>query len=60
VHAKDALQSAFTIAQNRKADSIGSDHVLVSLLTEEQGAGVLAGLGVTIEATDAHLDAVAG
>src|ERR1700712_2010368 len=58
-HAKDALQGAFTIAQNRKADSIGSDHVLVSLLTVERGAGVLPGLGVTIEATEAHLDAAA-
>ena len=58
-HAKDALQGAFTVAQNRGADTIGSDHVLFSLLTVEQGAGVLAGLGVTIEATEALLDALA-
>lgn len=54
-HAQDALQRTFAEAQRRGADSIGSEHVLLSVLAVDQGTGVLAGLGVTPEAVEAHL-----
>ena len=56
-HAKDALQHSFDVAQRRGADSVGSEDVLVALLTVEQGAGVLAGVGVTLAASKAQLNA---
>ena len=55
-HAKAALEGTFAEAQRRDADSIGSEHILLSLLTVESGTGVLAGLGVTSEAVEAFLN----
>lgn len=54
-HAKTALEGAFAQAQRRGEDSIGSEHLLLSLLAAEAGTGVLAGLGVTSEAVEAFL-----
>lgn len=59
-HAKAALEGTFAEAQRRDADSIGSEHVLLSVLATEAGTGVLAGLGVTSEGVEAFLTADAG
>jgi hypothetical protein len=59
-HAKAALAGTFTEAQRRDADSVGSEHILLSLLVVDAGTGVLAGLGVTSEAVDTFLIADAG
>lgn len=50
---EDALQRTFVEAQRRGADSIGSEHVLLAI---DQGTGVLAGFGVTLENIEAQLD----
>jgi hypothetical protein len=57
-HAKDALQRTFAEAQHLAAGTIGSEHVLLAVLAVDHGTGVLAGLGVTPEAIEAHLSAV--
>ena len=54
-HAQDALQRTFAEAQRLGADRIGGEHVLLAVLAVDQGTGVLAGLGVTAEAVEAHL-----
>lgn len=54
-HAKTALEGAFAQAQQRGADSIGSEHVLLSVLEVDAGTGVLAGLGVTADAVEIFL-----
>jgi Clp amino terminal domain, pathogenicity island component len=54
-HAKAVLEGAFAQAQRLDAESIGSEHVLLSILAAEAGTGVLAGLGVTSEAVEAFL-----
>jgi len=56
-HAKDALQRTFAQTQHFEADTIGSEHVLLAVLAVDHGTGVLAGLGVTPEAVEAHLGA---
>jgi hypothetical protein len=56
-HAQDALQRSFAEAQRLAADTIGSEHVLLGVLAADRGTGVLAGLGVTREAIEAHLSA---
>ncbi len=56
-HAKSALQRTFAEAQHLEAETVGSEHILLAVLAVEQGTGVLAGLGVTLEATEAHLTA---
>lgn len=56
-HAKDALQRTFAQAQHFESDTIGSEHVLLAVLAVDHGTGVLAGLGVTPEAVEAHLGA---
>jgi len=56
-HAKDALQRTFAQAQHFEVDTIGSEHVLLAVLAVDHGTGVLAGLGVTPEAVEAHLGA---
>ncbi len=56
-HVQDALQGSVAEAQRLAADSIGSEHVLLAVLTVENGTGVLAGLGVTPEATEALVGA---
>jgi hypothetical protein len=53
-HAQDALQRAFDEAERLGADSIGSEHVLLAVLAVDRGTGVLASLGVTPEAVEAH------
>lgn len=52
-HAQDALQRTFAEAQQRDADTVGSEHVLLAVLAVDDGTGVLAGLGVTSEAIGA-------
>jgi hypothetical protein len=54
-HARAALEGTFAEAQRRHADSIGSEHILLSVLAADAGTGVLAGLGITTEAVDAFL-----
>jgi hypothetical protein len=57
LHAKEALTHSFVEAQKRGSDNVGSEHVLLAILAVDRGTGVLAGLGVTPEATAAQLDA---
>jgi hypothetical protein len=54
-HARAALEGTFVLAQQRGADSIGSEHVLLSVLAVDAGTGVLAGLGVSAEGVEAYL-----
>jgi len=54
-HARAALEGTFTVAQQREADSIGSEHVLLSLLAVDAGTGVLAGLGVGPDGVESFL-----
>ena len=54
-HAQTVLEGTFAAAQRRDAYSIGSEHILLSLLAADAGTGVLAGLGVTAEAVEAFL-----
>jgi hypothetical protein len=54
-HARAALERTFAEAQRLGADAIGSEHILLAILTVEDGTGVLAGLGVTTAAVDAYL-----
>jgi len=54
-HAKEALQHSSAEAQKNGEESIGSEHELLAILAVEQGTGVLAGLGVTPEVSEAQL-----
>ena len=45
-HARAALEGSFAEAQRLGADAVGSEHLLLAVLTVEDGTGVLAGLGV--------------
>lgn len=54
-HARAALEGSFAQAQRRGADSIGSEHILLSILAVDAGTGVLAGLGVTEAAVKTFL-----
>ena len=56
-HAKTALQGSFAQAQRHGADSVGSEHVLLSILAVDAGTGVLAGLGITPETVEVFLEA---
>lgn len=56
-HAKTALEGSFEQARRRHADSVGSEHLLLSILAADAGTGVLVGLGVTPEAVAVFLDA---
>ena len=56
-HARDALQRSFAGAQRLGADTVSSEHVLFGVLAVDHGTGVLAGLGVTTKAIEAHLRA---
>ncbi len=56
-HAKNVLQRTFAAAQHLEAGTIGSEHVLLAVLAVDHGTGILAGLGVTPEAIEAHLSA---
>ncbi len=55
-HVKDALQRSFAQAQRLDADTVGSEHVLLAVLAIDQGTGILAGLGVTSEMVEEHLN----
>jgi hypothetical protein len=55
-HAKGALQHAFAEAERLEAEMVGSEHVLLAVLAVDRGTGVLAGLGVTPRAIEAHLN----
>jgi ATP-dependent Clp protease ATP-binding subunit ClpA len=54
-HARAALERTFAEAQRLGSDAIGSGHILLAVLAVENGTGVLAGLGVTPGAVEAHL-----
>ena len=56
-HSKEALEQSFAQAQRSNADHVGSEHVLLAVLSVDQGTGVLAGLGVTPEGIEATLTA---
>ncbi len=53
--AKKALELTFREALRLGHDSIGTGHILLALLEEEDGNGLLAGLGVTKPATEPHV-----
>ena len=55
-HAKTVLEDTFRQAQQRTADSIASEHILLAMLQADAGTGVLAGLGVTAEEVESFLD----
>jgi hypothetical protein len=44
-HAKRALERAFVEAEQRGAERVGTEHVLLAVAAVEDGTGVLAGLG---------------
>jgi len=54
----EVLQRTFAKTQDLAVDTIGSEHVLLAVLAVDHGTGVLAGLGVTPEATEAQLRAI--
>jgi ClpA/ClpB-like protein len=54
-HTKAALQQSFVEAAERGADDVGTEHLLLAVLTVEDATGVLAGLGLTREAVEAFL-----
>lgn len=54
-HVRDALERTFSEAERLGADEIGSEHILLAVLTVEDGTGVLAGLGVTRAGVAGHL-----
>jgi predicted TIM-barrel enzyme len=53
--ARSALERTFAEASALAADRIGAEHMLLAVLTVEDGTGVLAGSGVTHGAVTAHL-----
>jgi ATP-dependent Clp protease ATP-binding subunit ClpA len=54
-HARAALERTFAEAQRLGSETIGSGHILLAVLAVEDGTGVLAGLGITPAAVEAHL-----
>ena len=52
---RKALELTFREALRLQHDIVGTGHVLLALLEEEPGGGLLAGLGVTKNATDAYV-----
>lgn len=57
--AKKALELTFREALRLGHDSIGTGHILLALLENEDGAGLLSGLGVTKAGTEPHVVAAA-
>ncbi|AKJ11718.1 Clp protease [Streptomyces incarnatus] len=53
--AKKALELTFREALRLGHNYIGTEHILLALLEQENGQGVLSGLGVTKAATEAYL-----
>jgi hypothetical protein len=54
-HARAALEQTFAEAQRLGAETIDSQHLLLAILTVEDGTGVLAGLGVDRAAVEAGI-----
>ncbi|MBB3083892.1 Clp protease N-terminal domain-containing protein [Geodermatophilus sabuli] len=54
-HARRTLELTFREALRRGDDAIGGGHVLLAVLEAEDSTGVLAALGVTKAAVEAHL-----
>jgi hypothetical protein len=54
-HVRAVLEQAFAEADDRGVELVGSEHVLLALLTLEYGTGVLAASGITPETVAAHL-----
>lgn len=55
--AKKALELTFREAVRLQHSQVGTEHLLLALLEQENGAGILAGLGVTKPATETYLTA---
>ncbi|WDZ83233.1 Clp protease N-terminal domain-containing protein [Micromonospora cathayae] len=53
--AKKALELTFREALRLGHNYIGTEHILLALLEQEGGSGVLTGLGVDKEATESHV-----
>ena len=56
-HSRAALEHAFAVGQRRQADMVGAEHLLLALLENDNGTGVLTGLGVDASAIESFLDA---
>ncbi|CAL9642304.1 Clp protease N-terminal domain-containing protein [Streptomyces sp. enrichment culture] len=54
-HAKKALELASRVALRLDEDTVGTGHVLLALLEEENGSGVLSALGVDAAAAEAFV-----
>ena len=54
-HAQKVLELTFRQALRLGHNHIGTEHVLLALLEAEDGTGVLAGLGVDRQRTEAHI-----
>ncbi|MGW1917161.1 Clp protease N-terminal domain-containing protein [Streptomyces sp. NPDC002076] len=54
-HAKKALELTFREALRLGHNYIGTEHILLALLEQENGQGVLSGLGITKSATEAYI-----
>jgi ATP-dependent Clp protease ATP-binding subunit ClpA len=57
--ARKALELTFREAVRLGHDRVGTGHVLLALLEQEDGAGVLTALGVTKAATETSVAAAA-
>ncbi|QFZ75047.1 ATP-dependent Clp protease ATP-binding subunit [Streptomyces fagopyri] len=53
--AKKALELTFREALRLGHNYIGTEHILLALLEHENGQGVLSGVGITKQATEAHI-----
>ena len=54
-HARDALEQTFAEAHGSAHNQVGTEHILLAILTVEDGTGVLAGLGLDAPAVEAAL-----
>ena len=54
-HARDALERTFAEADRLGRQQVGTEHILLAILTVEDGTGVLAGLGLEAPAVEAAL-----
>ncbi len=54
-HARAALEQAFAEASRLGHEHVGPEHLLLAVLTVEDGTGVLAGHGVTTESVETFL-----
>lgn len=59
-HSRTALEHTFEVAQRRRAQMIGNEHLVLALIDVDNGTGILAGLGITSGALEAYLDAQDG